>query len=93
MGRGRNSKKVEDEIGQLNRENKDLKQKIENLKKQLHDLQKADTTKVEKFKQVKPLEKACPDCASAIKETEIANVGVLELCAKACGYRNMRKKK
>lgn len=76
----------------LEREIKDLRQQIENLKKQLRDLEKSGTTKQEKLKPVK-LEKSCPDCGASIKESEVPNVGIMELCAKACGYRNMRRKK
>jgi hypothetical protein len=75
------------------REIKDLKQQIENLKKQLRDLQKNDTTKQEKPKPTKAIEKACPDCGASLKEIEVAGVGTIELCSKACGYKIMRKKK
>ncbi len=76
----------------LERENKDLKNQIEKLKKQLREAEKNGIPKEEKLKPIK-LDKSCPDCGASIKETEVPNVGVIDLCAKACGYRNMRKNK
>lgn len=76
----------------LEREIADLKNQVEKLKKQLREFEKSGTTKQEKLKPVK-LEKGCPDCGASLKESEVPNVGVIELCAKACGFRNMRRKK
>jgi len=90
MGRKR-SANLENEYA-LEREIKDLKNELEKLKKQLREYEKSDASKQDKFKPVK-LEKSCPDCGASIKESQVPNVGVIELCAKACGYRNMRKKK
>lgn len=75
------------------REIKDLKQQIENLKKRLLEFEKPDKVKADKLKPTKQVDKACPNCGASVKDTEIAGVGTLELCASACGFRAMRKKK
>lgn len=75
----------------LERENKDLKQQIDNLKKQLRDLQKNVITKQENPKPRKALEKACPDCEAPLKELPVVGVGTIELCSENCGYKIMRK--
>lgn len=90
MGRKRTAS-LEHEYA-LEREIKDLKNEIEKLKKQLQQQEKSGTTKQEKLKPIKQ-ERECPSCGASIKETEIPNVGILELCAKGCGHRNVRKKK
>lgn len=90
MGRKRTAS-LEKEY-ELEREIRDLKNEIEKLKKQLREIEKTGTTKQEKLKPVKQ-DKECPDCGASVKESEVPNVGVIELCAKACGYRNLRRKK
>lgn len=90
MGKKR-SANLENEYA-LEREIKDLKNQIEKLKKELREQEKPAKTKQEKLKPLKQ-DKGCPDCGASIKESEVPNVGVIELCAKACGYRQMRRKK
>lgn len=77
----------------LERENKELKEQIAKLKKQLRDKEKSATTNKEakKLVPVKKPEKECPKCGAGIISTELPH-GTMELCKVGCGHREVRKK-
>ena len=75
----------------LERENKDLKQKIANLKKQLQVLEARAIVEPKAASPKKPTVKPCPDCGAELKTTELPHA-VMELCSAGCSYRNVRKK-
>jgi DNA repair exonuclease SbcCD ATPase subunit len=75
----------------LERENKDLKQKIANLKKQLQVLEARAIVEPKALPLKKLANKPCPDCGAELKTTELPHA-VMELCSAGCSYRNVRKK-
>jgi len=75
----------------LERENKDLKQKIANLKKQLQVLEARATVEPKAVAPKKPTVKPCPECQAELKTTDLPHA-VMELCSAGCGFRNVRKK-
>jgi DNA repair exonuclease SbcCD ATPase subunit len=82
----------------MEREIKDLKEEIAKLKKKLREQEKADKLEMadkpveKKVATLKKVAKPCPDCGAEIKTTELPHA-VMELCGKACGFRNVRNKK
>jgi hypothetical protein len=93
MGRKRKaSLEVEYE---LERQNKDLKQQIAKLKKQLKEfakVEKEDKKEPSKIPIVKPVKKECPKCGAFLKSSELP-FGVLDICESGCGYRNVSANK
>jgi DNA repair exonuclease SbcCD ATPase subunit len=90
---GRKRKANLDVEYELEREIRELKQENAKLKKLLRDKEKdAKVEKEPKKAEVKKVDKPCPDCGAAIKSTELPH-GILSLCSKACGFREMRSKK
>lgn len=78
---------------ELERQVDDLKQQVEKLTKQIKQYERADRAeKREKKIEVKKEEKECPKCGANITSSELP-MGFLELCASACGYRAVTKKK
>lgn len=79
---------------ELERQVDDLKQQIDKLKKQIKEFERADRAEKREKKQqvVKKEEKECPKCGAKINSSELP-MGYLELCASACGYRAVTKKK
>jgi hypothetical protein len=81
---------------ELERQNKDLKQQIAKLKKQLKEFAKVEKEdKKEPFKTspiVKPLKKECPKCGAVLKSSELP-FGVMDICESGCGYRNVSANK
>jgi DNA repair exonuclease SbcCD ATPase subunit len=78
---------------ELERQIRELKQENAKLKKLLREKEKADKLeKVEKEPkkaEVKKVDKPCPVCGAALKVSELPH-GILSLCSKACGFREMK---
>lgn len=79
---------------ELERQVDDLKQQVEKLTKQIKQYERADRAekREKKLEVVKKEEKECPKCGAKINSSELP-MGYLELCASACGYRAVTKKK
>ena len=89
MGRQRKTN-IEKEY-ELERQIQDLKQEISKLKRKNKEYEK----KLEDFKIDKPEKKEikvkeCPDCGGKVKIAPLA-FGTLEICEKACGYRQVTR--
>jgi 5,10-methylene-tetrahydrofolate dehydrogenase/methenyl tetrahydrofolate cyclohydrolase len=81
---------------ELERQVEDLKQEVAKLKKQLKEYEREDRAERREKKAstivVKKEEKECPKCGAKVNVSELP-MGYLELCASACGYRAVTKKK
>jgi ribosomal protein S27AE len=79
---------------ELERQVQDLKQQVAKLKRQLKEKERVDKLekKESKSEPVKKEEKECPKCGAKVTISELP-MGYLELCASACGYRAVTKKK
>lgn len=77
----------------LERQVEDLKQQVAKLKRQLKEYEREDQVeKREQKVEIKREEKECPKCGAKVNVSELP-MGYLELCASACGYRAVTKKK
>ena len=80
----------------LERQVDDLKQEIAKLKLELREYRREDRIEKKEKKaaaiMVKKEEKSCPKCGAKINSSELP-MGYLELCASACGYRAVTKRK
>lgn len=79
---------------ELERQVEDLKQEVAKLKRQLKEYERQDRAekREKKIEVVKKEEKECPKCGAKVNVSELP-MGYLELCASACGYRAVTKKK
>lgn len=79
---------------ELERQVEDLKQQVAKLKRQLKEYERENRAekREKKIEVVKKEEKECPKCGAKVNISELP-MGYLELCASACGYRAVTKKK
>ena len=75
------------QVKELKEQNEKLELKVRQLKKQIDKEAPAEIKK----KPGKPVTKACPDCGSEVKVTDMPHA-TMELCSKGCGYRSVRNK-
>jgi len=79
---------------ELERQVEDLKQQVDKLKRQIKEFERIEKAekKEKKLAVVKKEEKECPKCGAKLNVSDLP-MGYLELCASACGYRAVTKKK